>query len=114
MLEEIADKNITIYRTDKDPFAKKPKKNNPSENITRPYPSKLKQKLQQFFLQSIFIPDSRIRWKKYALQKADEIFEEHSDIAMVFATAPPFTDFIIANELSKKYDVPFVVDYRDL
>jgi hypothetical protein len=45
---------------------------------------------------------------------ADQIFNEHPDINLIFATAPPFTDFLIAKELSDKYKIPFAVDYRDL
>ncbi len=64
-------------------------------------------------LQTIYQPDSKIRWKKPALELADQIIEEHK-IDTIFATAPPFTDFLIALELSKKHNLPFVVDYRDV
>ena len=32
---------------------------------------------------------------------------------MVFATAPPYTDFLIGQEVKKKYKIPLVIDYRD-
>lgn len=106
---------ISIYRTEKDPFnfnffnSKKSK-----ENKLLQYPSWLKQKLFRMISQSVFIPDSRIRWKKYAIELGNKIIEENPDIRLIFATAPPFTDFLVAKELSQKHNIPFVVDYRDL
>jgi glycosyltransferase involved in cell wall biosynthesis len=57
-------------------------------------------------------PDNKIGWKRYALQRAVELMEEHPFDA-VFATAPPFTDFMIGRELQKRYGLPLVVDYQD-
>jgi glycosyltransferase involved in cell wall biosynthesis len=33
---------------------------------------------------------------------------------LIFATAPPFTDFLIGKKLSERYNVPLVIDYRDV
>jgi hypothetical protein len=101
---------ISIYRTDKDPL--NPRNN--KENKVVKYPNNRFAKMRQMATQSIFIPDSRILWKKYAVELGSKIIEENPDIKIIFATAPPFTDFLVANELSKKYGIPFVVDYRDL
>lgn len=60
----------------------------------------------------VFIPDSKIGWKKKALRKADEIWEKYGGFDLVFATAPPYTDLLIGQELKKKYKVPLVTDYR--
>ena len=110
LLEEL--KDTIIYRTEKDPFNTKSKKN--KTNTTIKFPTPIKQKLGRLLLQSILIPDSRKRWKKYAIELGEKIIAEHPDIKLIYATAPPFTDFIVAKELSKKYNIPFVVDYRDL
>lgn len=101
---------ISIYRTEKDPFNFK----NSNKNKVLQYPSRIKQKLFRMISQAIFIPDSRRGWKKYAVELGSRIIEENPDINLIFATAPPFTDFIVADVLSKKYDIPFVLDYRDL
>ena len=108
LLEEID--NTIIYRTNKDPFNVK----NKQDNSTIKFPSVFKQKLGRFLLQSMFIPDSRRKWKKYALKLGEKIIAEHPDIKLIYATAPPFTDFLVAKELSQKYNIPFVIDYRDL
>lgn len=58
-------------------------------------------------------PDSAIRWRKTALETAENIIREKK-INVIFTTAPPFSDFIIAEEIAKKHRIPFIVDYRDL
>lgn len=57
-------------------------------------------------------PDAIIRWKKHALRVAEKIMHE-KEIHCIFATAPPFSDFIIAKEISEKYKIPYVMDYRE-
>lgn len=58
------------------------------------------------------IPDSKSSWKFPALQLADRIIKEH-EIEVIFATAPPYTNFLIGRDLSLKYNLPLVIDYRD-
>lgn len=89
--------------------------NNKQSNIKskpRKFPNYLKQKAGRYFLQIFKQPDTKIHWKKFALAKAEEIIRQH-DIKAIFATAPPFTDFLIGKELSEKFDIPLLVDYRD-
>ncbi|MCX7908655.1 MAG: glycosyltransferase family 4 protein [Ignavibacteria bacterium] len=62
-----------------------------------------------FFLQ----PDTKVLWKRKAIELGREILSNHK-VDVIFATAPPFTDFLIAQELSKEFNIPFVVDYRDV
>lgn len=57
-------------------------------------------------------PDNKIGWKRYALKRAQEIFAKEPFDA-IFATAPPFTDFLIGHELRQSLGVPLIVDYRD-
>lgn len=99
-------KDAIVYRTDDDGLKGKTKK-------TIPFPNYTWQKLKRNIVQTIFQPDSRILWKKHAIKKAEQIIKEH-DIDVIYATAPPFTDFLVAEEISEKYNIPFVVDYRDL
>jgi glycosyltransferase involved in cell wall biosynthesis len=64
--------------------------------------------LSQVFL----IPDSKILWKKDALNLAEKVISENK-IELIYATAPPYTDFLAAYELKKKFGLPVVIDYRD-
>ncbi len=98
-----------IYRTEEDitKFARK------NHNSTINYPSKFAKNIQSKLLQTFILPDSRRSWLKLAVKKAEEVFANHQ-IDLIFATAPPFTDFLVAKTLSEKYDVPYTIDYRDL
>lgn len=63
--------------------------------------------------QTIFIPDNKTSWSKQALQKVKELLtKEHFDA--VYVTVPPFSSFYLLRKLKKKFDVPIMVDYRDL
>jgi len=62
--------------------------------------------------QTFLIPDSKILWKNKALALAGKIIEEN-DIELIYSTAPPYTDFLIAVKLKEKYRIPIVLDYRD-
>ena len=106
--EEINSGKVTIYRTDADPSLKRAKKSGKLLKLPRQGWQRLRSKIMQIFRQ----PDSRIGWKEIALKKADEIFTNHK-IDAIFSTAPPYTDFLIARDLKDKYDVPYLMDYRD-
>jgi glycosyltransferase involved in cell wall biosynthesis len=75
-------------------------------------PSERMRKVFQFFGDLFFIPDTKIGWKSPAVKAASELIEqEHFDI--LFATAPPQTDFLIGAALKRRFEIPLVVDYRD-
>ncbi len=69
-------------------------------------------KLLSNIAQTFLIPDSKILWKSGALRLAEKIIEEEK-IDLLYATAPPYTDFLIAYDLKKKHGFPLVIDYRD-
>jgi glycosyltransferase involved in cell wall biosynthesis len=64
------------------------------------------------FSQVFLIPDSKVLWKRKALELAKKIVKENN-IELIYATAPPYTDFLIAKELKKTFGLPVVLDYRD-
>lgn len=100
-------RNAIVYRTKADGTGAK----NKTKEIK--YPSKLRQKVQRIISQTFLQPDSRIFWKKQALETAEEILKNHK-IDAIYSTAPPFTDFLVAKEISEKHKIPFMIDYRDL
>lgn len=58
-------------------------------------------------------PDAQIGWYFYAKKTASEIIKkEKPDI--ILATSTPHTSLLIAKALSKKYNIPWVADLRDL
>ncbi|MBX3044202.1 MAG: glycosyltransferase [Candidatus Kapabacteria bacterium] len=105
LLEEIPD----IVKIFKVPESKRKSK---IKSKPRKFPNYFKQRIGAAIVRFFKQPDSKIHWKKFALKEAEKIIQEH-DIKIIFATAPPFTSFLIAKELSEKYDIPFVIDYRD-
>ncbi|MEO8211272.1 MAG: glycosyltransferase [bacterium] len=70
---------------------------------------KLRSMAGQFFL----IPDNKKFWQKKALKKIDEVWKKYDGFNVIYATGPPYTDFLIGQNAKKKYKVPFVIDYRD-
>jgi glycosyltransferase involved in cell wall biosynthesis len=57
-------------------------------------------------------PDSQKSWIRKAVKLGSEIIENEK-IDIIYTTAPPFSDFIIASELKEKYGMPMIVDYQD-
>ena len=105
LLHEFEGRDIEIFRT-------------PQKSIGKPrklkgLPPYFIQKIGRAFLQTMNQPDSKIKWKKAAIELGENIIKNNK-IDVIFATAPPFTDFLIARELSEKYNIPFVIDYRDM
>jgi glycosyltransferase involved in cell wall biosynthesis len=62
--------------------------------------------------QALFVPDNKIGWKQHALRAARLALKERPH-DVIFATAPPFTDFLIARDLKKEFGIPLLLDYRD-
>ncbi len=106
---------ITICRTEKDTIFTNftIKKNNTNSPTTLKYPNQFVQKVKRIISQSIFQPDSRVTWQKHALKLGREILSK-GEFNAIYATAPPFTDFIVAQKLAEEFNIPFIVDYRDL
>jgi len=75
-------------------------------------PSEKWRKIFTFISDTFFIPDNKIGWKRKALKAAIKLFEKNN-FDVIFATAPPFTDFLIGTALHKKFNKPLVIDYRD-
>ncbi len=63
--------------------------------------------------QTVFIPDNKISWSKAALQKVKELLKKEQFDA-IYVTIPPFSSFYFLRKLKKDFDVPIMVDYRDL
>ena len=69
--------------------------------------------LQRQYYGLIHIPDMRTDWIRTAVPAGRRLVEEwRPDI--IFASAPPFTGFIVAGRLSRGFNIPWVADFRDL
>jgi len=108
LLKEVEDANIIVERVTGGEINSLIKKNG-----TVKIPSEKIRKLFSYISQTFFIPDNKVNWSKKAIEKAREILKrEKFDI--IFVTAPPFSTFNMAVELKKEFNVPLVIDYRDL
>lgn len=61
----------------------------------------------------VYFPDNKRAWIGPAVQKGKELIDDKK-IDLIFSTAPPFSNHIIAQNLSELTDIPYVLDYRDL
>jgi glycosyltransferase involved in cell wall biosynthesis len=78
-------------------------------------PSKIKlwrAKLRRSFGRWISIPDAFISWVPFAVSLALKIRNKDA-IDVVYATAPPFSNLIVATVLKKLTGLPVVYDFRD-
>jgi len=110
LLDDMNNQDIKIYRTEKDPTQKIQKL---AKNNKLSYPSRSKELMRKYILQTLFQPDSRRPWLKHALEKGRQIINENK-IDMIYVSAPPFTSFLVAQKLSREFSIPFITDYRDL
>ncbi|MEQ9310336.1 MAG: glycosyltransferase family 4 protein [Balneolaceae bacterium] len=65
-------------------------------------------KVSQFF----WIPDNKKGWIKPGFKKAKEIISTQK-IDLIFSTAPPYSNLVLATMLKKDFDIPIVMDLRD-
>jgi glycosyltransferase involved in cell wall biosynthesis len=75
-------------------------------------PSERVRKILQFFGDFLLIPDTKIGWKSKAIKAGMQLLSQER-FDLIFATAPPQTDFLVGAALKKKSGIPLVVDYRD-
>lgn len=75
-------------------------------------PSARKYNLLSRIGQCFFIPDNKIGWKRRALSRARQLINRNP-FDLIYATAPPYTDFLIGRDLKKEFRIPLVIDYRD-
>ena len=75
-------------------------------------PSERMRKMLQFAGDTMFVPDTKIGWKHNAVKAASDLLRRER-FDLIFATAPPQTDFLIGRELKNITGLPLVLDYRD-
>lgn len=107
LLDELKETGIEIVRTQAAGpgrlFRKREVVNLPSERV---------RKVMRMVSDTFFLPDNKIGWRRRAVRTALELHKK-KDFDLVFATAPPFTDFLIGADIKKAINKPLVFDYRD-
>ncbi len=108
LLNEAMNANINIIRTDAfDPNSILAKYGTIS--MPREFIRKILSKISKF----VFIPDNKKSWANKAYLKAKKLLSNEK-FDLIFVSIPPFSQFEIAAKLKKEFDLPLIVDYRDL
>ena len=69
-------------------------------------------RMLRLFTSWFMLPDNKKGWIEPAVKRAEKLLnEEHFDA--VFATAPPYSNLIIAARLKDRFDITVVMDLRD-
>ncbi len=69
-------------------------------------------KFYDIIKEKFFIPDSKIGWIPNAIKKS-KIELKLQKYDLIFSTSPTICSHIIAMKLSKKFNIPWVCDFRD-
>lgn len=75
-------------------------------------PSKSSQKSILNFMSELFLPDNKILWAPFAIQKAVELFKRE-EFDAILTTSPPHSIHFIGLYLKRKFGIPWVADFRD-
>ena len=70
------------------------------------------QKTSRFIRGNLFLPDSRIGWKYYAVREGKHIINKHN-IDTIITTGPPHSAHLTGLKLKKITGVKWIADFRD-
>lgn len=69
--------------------------------------------LYRYYQEIAQYPDAEKEWTPFAVKAGDELLR-NEDIDAIISSSSPVTSHIIAKELKKKHNIPWVADFRDL
>lgn len=72
----------------------------------------LTERVSEFIRATFFIPDARIGWRRHAVREGLRIIREEG-IDAIYSSSPPYTCSLIARDLRRKSNVPWVAGFRD-
>ena len=107
LLRELDGRGTTIVRT----ASAGPTRLFAGKEVVR-LPREWVRRMMSMLSDTIFIPDNKVSWRRKAVARALELHRE-TPFDLIFATAPPFTDFRIGAAVKAKINRPLVFDYRD-
>ncbi len=68
--------------------------------------------INEEYLNLLLHPDKHMGWIKPSLKEVGKIIKKE-DIDIVYASSPPHSCSVIGAETKRKFNLPFVMDYRD-
>lgn len=72
----------------------------------------IKDKIFSFIDYNFFIPDSKIRWYKYAVREVRNIIKNEK-ISYIYSSSAPYTVHLIGLFAKKNSNLPWIADFRD-
>ncbi|MCS6943769.1 MAG: glycosyltransferase [Geminocystis sp.] len=81
--------------------------------VEKSFAEKVVKKLFAAYKYIAYTPDKHIGWYYPAKKKAEEIIANWRP-DLIYASAMPYTSLMIGASLSKKYNIPFIAELRDL
>ncbi len=71
-----------------------------------------KQKIFNYIRANFFVPDARKGWNLYAYKKGVEVLNKQK-FDIIITTGPPHSTHLTGLRLSKKFNIPWIADFRD-
>lgn len=71
-----------------------------------------RERLGRWIRANVFLPDARVGWVPYAIQEARKIISG-GGIDALLTTGPPHSTHLIGRYLARRFDLPWVADFRD-
>jgi hypothetical protein len=72
----------------------------------------LREALADHYASLVRIPDRQVGWLPYLLKSGTD-FLRANKVDLILASGPPFTTFVGASILAKRFNVPWIAEYRD-
>jgi glycosyltransferase involved in cell wall biosynthesis len=85
---------------------------NPANGRSFAFIRRLAKRLVRGLTQTVLQPDPQVLWLPGAVREGLKLLRETRH-EVIFATAPPFSSFLVAARLSRKTGLPLILDYRD-
>ncbi|QGJ71886.1 Hypothetical protein PBC10988_35980 [Planctomycetales bacterium 10988] len=84
-------------------------KTNKSQSIV----GKIFQELPRDLWKAFTYPDDKVGWIRPAIEQARELHQQRP-FDLIYVTGKPFSSFRIGEVLAKEFNIPWMMDYRDL
>ena len=85
---------------------------NAAATSARKMGGKLRTGAASFYYNLIHTPDRQVGWLPYAIAAGKKIIRRHG-IDLIYASAPPFTGYLAARALGRRFSIPWIAEYRD-
>jgi len=73
---------------------------------------RLRSGISGFYYNLIHTPDRQIGWLPYTIAAGKQIIRTQG-IDLIYASAPPFTGYLAARALGRRFSLPWIAEYRD-